>query len=54
MFMCCPPTTPSGTAAHRDGYSLIWDTLDGERAAIVSDLDDEELAKFRQLLDQAK
>jgi anti-sigma factor (TIGR02949 family) len=50
-----PSTTPlNARAEHSEGYSLVGTTLGGQPAAIVSDLDDEELAKFRQLLDQAK
>lgn len=50
-----PGTTPlNARAEHREGYALVATTLGGQPAAIVSDLDDEELAKFRQLLDQAK
>jgi anti-sigma factor (TIGR02949 family) len=49
-----PSDAPSGTAARRDGYSLIWGTLDGERAAIVSDLDAGELARFESVLTASK
>ena len=50
-----PGTTPlNARAEHREGYALVATTLGGQPVAIVSDLDDEELAKFRQLLDQAK
>jgi anti-sigma factor (TIGR02949 family) len=50
---------PGGTRspeahAHREGYALVGTTLGGQPAAIVSDLDDEELAKFQRLLDEAK
>lgn len=38
----------------RDGYTLLAGTLDGQNAAIVSDLDNEELNRFRRLLDEAK
>lgn len=44
---------PNETAA-RDGYTLMTGTRDGARMAVVSDLDREELAKFRALLDNAK
>jgi anti-sigma factor (TIGR02949 family) len=37
-------------AAHRDGYSLVWARLDEQPAAIVSDLDASELARFSELL----
>lgn len=50
-----PGTAPlNARTEHREGYALVGTTLGGQPAAIVSDLDDEELAKFRQLLDQAK
>jgi anti-sigma factor (TIGR02949 family) len=44
---------PNETAV-RDGYTLMTGTRDGARMAVVSDLDREELAKFRALLDNAK
>jgi anti-sigma factor (TIGR02949 family) len=40
----------AGRAAHRDGYSLVWARLDDQPAAIVSDLDATELARFSELL----
>jgi len=47
--------TPVGSAPlRREGYTLVWGTLDDQKAAIVSDLDGEELARFRNLLDGAK
>ena len=49
-----PSDAPAGTTARRDGYSLIWGTLDGERAAIVSDLDAGELARFESVLTASK
>ncbi|HEX5122095.1 MAG TPA: anti-sigma factor [Rhodanobacteraceae bacterium] len=49
-----PSGTPAGATAQRDGYSLIWGTLDGERAAIVSDLDAGELARFEGVLTASK
>jgi anti-sigma factor (TIGR02949 family) len=49
-----PSDAPAGMAARRDGYSLIWGTLDGERAAIVSDLDSGELARFESVLTASK
>jgi anti-sigma factor (TIGR02949 family) len=49
-----PSDAPAGTSAKRDGYSLIWGTLDGERAAIVSDLDTGELARFESVLTASK
>jgi anti-sigma factor (TIGR02949 family) len=49
-----PSDAPAGTSAKRDGYSLIWGTLDGERAAIVSDLDAGELARFESVLTASK
>jgi len=45
-----PADAPAGTTLRRDGYTLIWSTLDGERAAIVSDLDAGELARFESVL----
>ncbi len=52
VLSATPPL--SARAEHREGYALVATTLGGRPAAIVSDLDDEELAKFRQLLEQAK
>jgi anti-sigma factor RsiW len=49
-----PADTPAGAPMKRDGYSLIWGTLDGERAAIVSDLDASELARFESVLTASK
>jgi anti-sigma factor (TIGR02949 family) len=49
-----PSDAPAGASTHRDGYSLIWGTLDGERAAIVSDLDAGELARFESVLTASK
>lgn len=49
-----PSDAPAGVSAKRDGYSLIWGTLDGERAAIVSDLDAGELARFEGVLTASK
>jgi len=49
-----PADAPAGMSAKRDGYSLIWGTLDGERAAIVSDLDAGELARFESVLTASK
>ena len=49
-----PSDAPAGTTAKRDGYSLIWGTLEGERAAIVSDLDAGELARFESVLTASK
>lgn len=49
-----PSDAPAGATARRDGYSLIWGTLDGERAAIVSDLDAGELARFESVLTASK
>jgi anti-sigma factor (TIGR02949 family) len=49
-----PSDAPAGASAKRDGYSLIWGTLDGERAAIVSDLDAGELARFESVLTASK
>jgi anti-sigma factor RsiW len=48
------PSDAPGAAMRRDGYSLIWGTLDSERAAIVSDLDAGELARFESVLSSAK
>jgi len=45
----------SGLAAAkemRQGYSLVSGTLGDQTAAIVSDLDEQELSRFRQLLNQ--
>jgi anti-sigma factor (TIGR02949 family) len=44
----------SGRAARRDGYALVWSRLDGQPAAVVSDLDAQELARFSALLDAAR
>jgi anti-sigma factor RsiW len=44
----------SGRAARREGYALVWSRLDGQPAAIVSDLDAQELARFSALLDAAR
>jgi anti-sigma factor (TIGR02949 family) len=41
---------PTGASMRRDGYTLLWSMLDGERAAIVSDLDAGELARFESVL----
>jgi mycothiol system anti-sigma-R factor len=41
---------PAGRAVHREGYTLVWSRLDDQPAAIVSDLDAEELARFGALL----
>ena len=41
-------------AAHSEGYSLVWTQLDASPAAIVSDLDAQELARFSALLDAAR
>jgi len=49
-----PSDAPAGATVRRDGYSLIWGTLDGERAAIVSDLDAGELARFESVLTASK
>ena len=49
-----PESTPAGTSARREGYSLVWGTLDDARTAIVSDLDGAELARFKALLDTAR
>jgi anti-sigma factor (TIGR02949 family) len=49
-----PSDAPAGTAARRDGYSLVWGALDGERVAIVSDLDAGELARFESVLTASK
>jgi mycothiol system anti-sigma-R factor len=43
-----------GSAAHREGYSLVWTRLDDQPAAIVSDLDAQELARFSALLGAAR
>jgi anti-sigma factor (TIGR02949 family) len=42
-----------GSAVHREGYTLAWSRLDGQPAAIVSDLDAAELARFGALLGDA-
>lgn len=42
------------TPMRREGYTLVWGTLDDQRAAIVSDLDRVELARFSSLLNAAK
>jgi anti-sigma factor (TIGR02949 family) len=39
--------------ARREGYTLMTGTLDGQKTAIVSDLDGEELARFGRLLDDS-
>jgi anti-sigma factor (TIGR02949 family) len=44
----------SGRAARREGYALVWSRLDGQPAAVVSDLDAQELARFSALLDAAR
>lgn len=49
-----PSAAPAGASARRDGYSLIWGSLDGQRAAIVSDLDAGELARFESVLTASK
>ncbi len=49
-----PAGTPAGVSDRRDGYSLVWGTLDGERAAIVSDLDSGELARFENVITASK
>ena len=49
-----PGGTPAGASTRRDGYTLLWSTLDGERAAIVSDLDARELARFEGVLAASK
>ena len=41
-------------AARREGYSLVWTRLDASPAAVVSDLDAQELARFSALLDAAR
>ncbi|HKE49499.1 MAG TPA: zf-HC2 domain-containing protein [Rhodanobacteraceae bacterium] len=49
-----PESTPAVSSAHREGYSLVWGTLDDQPTAIVSDLDGAELARFKALLDAAR
>lgn len=50
-----PDNAPTGSAPlRREGYTLVWGSLDDQKAAIVSDLDGEELARFGSLLDAAK
>jgi anti-sigma factor RsiW len=44
----------AGRAERREGYSLLWTRLDDQPAAIVSDLDAQELARFGALLDSAR
>jgi len=46
-----PAGSRAGSApVRRDGYTLMWATLEDQNAAIVSDLDGEELARLRALL----
>ncbi|HEV7489640.1 MAG TPA: anti-sigma factor [Rhodanobacteraceae bacterium] len=54
VFVLTSDMHVNASGEHREGYALVGATLGGQPAAIVSDLDDEELAKFRQLLDDAK
>src|SRR4051812_14854282 len=49
-----PSDAPGGATMWRDGYTLLWSTLDGERAAIVSDLDAGELARFESVLSASR
>ena len=54
VFVLMSDMHVNASGEHREGYALVGATLGGQPAAIVSDLDDEELAKFRRLLDDAK
>jgi mycothiol system anti-sigma-R factor len=49
-----PADAAPGAPIERDGYTLIWGTLDKERTAIVSDLDAGELSRFESVLTAAK
>ena len=50
-----PADAPAGSApVRREGYTLMWATLEDQNAAIVSDLDSEELARLRAMLGEAK
>jgi anti-sigma factor RsiW len=46
-----PADASAGSApVRREGYTLMWAKLEDQNAAIVSDLDREELARLRAML----